>query len=94
MSDELCAANDYDRETLVDQLILPSPRYPDFEWGVVDAATAHTQKAFARLGYYNAGFMAGDNPKTDGGTGHGQSTSATLHAPLFFFLSCCFSFPR
>ena len=47
-----------------------SSRYPDFEWGIVDAATAHTQKAFARLGYYNAGFMAGDNPKTDGGTSH------------------------
>lgn len=45
-----------------------SSRYPDFHWGVVDAATAHSQKAFARLGYYNAGFMAGENPKTDGGT--------------------------
>ena len=66
--------------------------YPDFVWGVVDSKTAHTQKAFARLGYCksdatplvvvcavaaslspsvspdNAGFMAGDNPKTDGGT--------------------------
>jgi hypothetical protein len=84
VSDELCAADDYDRETLVDRLILPSPRYPDFEWGVVDAATAHTQKAFARLGYYNAGFMAGDNPKTDGGTGHGQYFGHFARSPVVF----------
>ena len=42
--------------------------YPNFTWGVVDSRTAHTQLAFARLGYYNSGFMAGDNPRTDGGT--------------------------
>ena len=28
-----------------------SAMFPDFVWGVVDSKTAHTQKAFARLGY-------------------------------------------
>ena len=33
------------------QFIACGRMYPDFVWGVVDSKTAHTQKAFARLGY-------------------------------------------
>ena len=38
------------------------------EWGVVDASTAQSGKAFARLGYDDDGFMCCGKNQTDGGT--------------------------